>query len=120
MKTRIGFVSNSSSTSFIIAGTLFNSKDFIETFELDEEEFKANAENSYDLDVYEKQLKLDIEWDAENDSIWAGKSIARGTGWYGSDFFDTKEFLDAIDSPEVQILKDKDCLIKIHIGQYGE
>lgn len=72
MKIRNGFVSNSSSSSFLIWGTVVSRSDFEDAYE----NSKAKTESDDDFDVYEEIIEKNYDLTRtayDNDEIYCGR-----------------------------------------------
>jgi len=121
MKIRNGFVSNSSSSSFIIAGAVMDRDIFMELTGMDEEAFGEYIENAPwcdDIDI--DGVTFDVTSDYGGDNMVIGNKIHSGDGFYGVDSFDAVEFEQGMKSKQVELLKEKGYITKIHIGVIGD
>lgn len=108
MKKRFSYVSNSSTSSFIMSGTKINTKNF----------------NDDEMDnLYENFTVLNQEdFDLENDEVIVGKSLLSWDDGDGITEYSAEEFLEKLEAIKIKLLdslKDSNLKkeeIKIYVG----
>lgn len=123
MKIRNGFVSNSSSSSFILAGVKLQSfsefKKFVNPQTPEEEEELQERYENHEFDHDTKYHGMIMEFDAEDDAFYVGVHLPSGFGGgWGGENYDLSEFQEAMAQPEIHKLKAMGYNPQIWIGQY--
>ena len=112
MKIRYGFVSNSSSQSFVIYGIHTNNEREVQKIlNMTDDELK-DAMDSFDFDGH----GFDVTYDGINGYWYIGKSIRNGCEFYCVEEFVPEDFVEAAKAPEVKKLEEWNYKPKILIG----
>jgi len=121
MKIRQGFVSNSSSSSFIVAGVSMDLESFKEFFNYTDDEWEEALEACNIPDTIKAyNVEFDVVIDYENEEAVVGKQFHNGSGFYGTHEFKISDFIDSMNSVQVDKLLEKGYQSSIVIGQFGE
>lgn len=104
MKIRNGFVSNSSSSSFLIYGICMEQDELLDLLNVSEEEKESGDSCDFDDMIYEKANKLGLEF--YNPDGYDGCYIGRSWSEVGDDETG-KQFKDKIEADLKSIFGDK-------------
>ena len=116
MKTRNGFVSNSSTSSFIIVGTRMEKDEFLNYI---------GIENTEEVNIYDIINENDFDGDAvfdDDECIYFGEYIHGSESFRDCPSFEIKEFSQKIKNktPVLEKLEKAGYKIKLHMGEVGD
>jgi hypothetical protein len=120
MKIRYGFVSNSSSSSFILAGREMGIDEFRSFTGLSENECESFMESFKDK-VAVNGIVYDVDADYCNESVWIGKFVhSCNSGFYGGDEIDLVACNEAMASEQINGLKNAGHKVGVYAITIGE
>jgi len=112
MKIRNGFVSNSSSSSFVIAGCRLDKDIFMEEFNVTEEQIEEAMDN-YEYDNLVEGF--DVDYDSEAETFYVGEIIVGNANFYGGESIPFANIEKAMRSEQVKKLKEMGFVVEIVI-----
>jgi len=120
MKIRMGFISNSSTSSFVLLGICTDdTEEVANILKLTKEEIQNRIDKDGDLG-YSAINDFDVVYDYQDRNFYIGTAYSRGQGFWGGEKIKLDNLVNLKNLKPYNKLKSMGYSPDLYIGEYGE